>query len=129
MICLNTGTDIPGHPEIALQFSDADLSIDNPVFTAVLTAPGGSPFAADAGVSLPAGASAVIDVTFTPSDAGVLSGKLTVASNDLNDADAGTILIGTGLAPGPCTLQAMPSQLSFGEVPKGDVRKNAVRAD
>ncbi len=55
LFCTNAGTNIPGHPEITLRFSQGDLSTDNSVFTASLGLPDGGPLAADAGVSLQLG--------------------------------------------------------------------------
>ncbi len=62
-------------------------------------------------------------MTFAATDAGPVFGRLTVASNDLNDVDAGTVLSGVGMEPGPCTLQVTPSELGFGDVQKGDIGK------
>ena len=125
--CWNFGINIPDHPEITLQFSQSGVSAEPSVFKASFALWDGGVIS-DAGISLLAGQSTssngtFINVTFAPPDAGLFTGRLTVSSNDLNDADAGTILSGIGQAPGPCTLQVTPSQLSFGEVPKGDVGK------
>ncbi len=44
VVCTNTGSNIPTHPEIGLQIGQADLGTDNPAFSAGLSSPdGGAP--------------------------------------------------------------------------------------
>ena len=64
------------------------------------------------GTSLAAGASCIINVTFSPAASGSRSGTLTIATSDPNGPTS-VSLSGTGTAPGP-SLSATPSSLSFG---------------
>jgi len=67
-------------------------------------------------VTLAAGQNATLNVTFTPSSSGSVSGNVTITSNASNPTL--TIpLSGTGVAPG--TLGSNPTSLSFGNVTVG----------
>jgi hypothetical protein len=67
-------------------------------------------------VTLTAGQSAILNVTFIPASAGSVSGNVTITSNASNPAL--TIpLAGMGVAPG--ALGSSPSSLSFGSVTVG----------
>ena len=117
LFCFNAGTDIPGHPEAALQLTQSLLGIDNPDFSAtLLNAP-------DGGLSLSAGQSAVLRVTFSPPDAndgGIETATLEVGSNDVAHNPLPVPLTGRAVIPGPCAAAVLPpGGLHFGEVPKG----------
>jgi hypothetical protein len=121
-VCANVGSTIPYHPEFGVQISQNGIAIDNPAFTASLLLPDGGLAGTDAGLFLSAGQSATIQVTFQPPDAGAFSGHLSVLGDDIsdiNDADAGSLVLGEGVTPGPCDLGLVPTELSFGEVPVG----------
>jgi hypothetical protein len=116
-LCINAGSTIPSLPELSLQIAQSDLGIDSPDFVANLILPDGGLAGTGFSVSLLSGQSAAINVSFLPKDAGVVEARLTVLSNDLNDADAGVLLVGEGIVPGPCVLDVSPTRLAFGEVP------------
>ncbi len=118
-LCINAGTAVPGHPELRLEIPQSGLATDKPAFTANLLLPDGGLAGPDYTASLLPGQSAAIDVAFLPRDAGVDLGRLSVASNDTNDADAGAVLVAEGVIPGPCSLEILPSELAFGDVPPG----------
>ena len=121
--CFNAGADIPSHPEIKLEIAVSGISTDDPaVFAATLILPDGGVAGQDDGVKLSSGQTANIEVRFTPPDSGVYLGLLRVASSDPEVADAGTRLTGEGIVPGPCVLEAVPRQLSFGDVQPGSAR-------
>ncbi len=102
VVCTNVGVDIPAHPELTLEIAGNGLSTDDPAFSAKLSLPDGGLAGPSDSVGLASGQSATIEVSFAPPDAGIYEGRLTVASNDIDDADAGTILTGEGIVPGPC---------------------------
>lgn len=83
------------------------LAIDGPEFKVV-----GSGFPK----SLPAGQSTSLNVTFTPTATGWVSGQVTVNSNATN-ASMVLPIRGTGVKREPVT--ASPAALSFGQVPVG----------
>ena len=120
-LCSNTGADIPSHPEFKLQIPASGISTDDPAFRATLSLPDGGPARPGDSVDLSSGQSATIEVELTPLDAGIYEGRLTVASSDTTDPDAGTLLTGEGVVPGPCNLEVIPSELSFGNVPPRSV--------
>ncbi len=120
-LCVNEGTDVPGDSDAGLLITQGGLTLDNPAFAASLTLPDGGLAGSGFSVSLAPGQSEAIEITFEPGDAGSYSGRLVVQSNDLSDADAGITLSGEGIVPGPCSVELVPMQLSFGEVPGGDV--------
>jgi len=119
-LCTNAGTDIPKDPDGGLRIAQASLTTDNPAFVASLTLPDGGLADPDAGVLLAAGQSTAIQVTFRPEDAGIYRSRLVIPSSDLADTDAGVLLLGEGVVPGLCSVDLLPRQLSFGEVPSGD---------
>lgn len=63
------------------------------------------------------GDSAVIDVHFAPTAAGVVTNRLRIGSDDADSPEVFVDLRGEGLALGPCHYTAAPAQLSFGLVP------------
>jgi hypothetical protein len=88
------------------------VSTDNPVYSV-------------AGVTLPltvaAGAQAVVTVRFAPTAAGVVSGTLSVASNDPATPTATISLTGTGTSTGtpgdgPAQISVSPGSIDFGAV-------------
>ncbi len=120
-LCTNTGANIPAHPELNLQIAQRGLTSDAPFFSARLSLPDVGLAGPGDSVALSSGQSAIIEVSFEPPDGGIYEGRLGVASNDVDDADAGTLLTGQECVPGPCTLEALPNELSFGDVPPGGV--------
>jgi len=117
--CMNAGTDIPSLPKLALQIAQSGLSADSSAFVPSLVLPDGGVAGPGYDVALFAGQQATIRVAFRPEDAGAFENRLTVLSNDLNDLDAGTLLLAQGGVSGTCNLEVTPTQLSFGEVPPG----------
>jgi hypothetical protein len=65
------------------------------------------------GASLAAGANCQIEVTFTPSTAGIRSGTLTVTDNAGGGGSQSIVLTGTGIIPGAAVIGMVPSQLAF----------------
>ena len=65
------------------------LSIDNPVFTADVTAP----------FNVAVGATQQVNVTFTPVSAGAVTGLMTLTTNDVSHPTLTVTLAGTGLNP------------------------------
>jgi len=123
-ICTNAGSVIPYHPEFGLELVQGGIAVDDPAFTATLMLPDGGPASLDAGLFLSVGQSATIQVTFRPVDAGAFGGRLSLLgedASDINDADAGVLVLGEGVTPGPCELELLPAALSFDEVPAGAV--------
>ncbi len=119
VVCVNAGADIPRHPQFTLDIAQADLGVDNPAYAATLLLPDGGAVDPDGGVALTAGEAATIQVRFRPSDAGQSEGRLSILTNDVDDADAGITLEGEGVVPGICDLQLRPVALGFDENPPG----------
>ncbi len=65
------------------------------------------------GTTVSAGANCTIQVTFTPSQVGALTGQLTISAN-IADGALTVALSGTGEAPG--VIQLSPTAVSFGQV-------------
>ncbi len=120
-ICANAGTTIPSHADLALQIAQSELRSDASAFVPHLVLPDGGLAGAGYSVSLSVGELTRIRVGFQPADAGVFQDRLTVPSNDIEELDAGTLLVAEGVAAGPCNLSLVPPELGFGEVPSGDL--------
>jgi hypothetical protein len=117
VICTNTGTDVnmpDGHtldPKAELNFMT--LSSSNPAFSAAFDS-------TQTSVSLRAGQSVVIDVTYDPIAAQADTGTLTINSNVLNPPAPPVIaLSGSGIKEDKCSYNLEPTQLNFGQVPPG----------
>jgi hypothetical protein len=120
-ICTNVGVTIPTQPGLALQIAQNDLATDNSAFVPNLVLSDGGLAGSGDSVALFSGQQAKLRVEVRPADAGVVQGRLTVPSNDIEDLDAGTLLVAQGITPGSCTLSFTPEELSFGEVPPGSI--------
>jgi hypothetical protein len=117
VICSNVGSDVPGHPEAALQIGGG-LAIDDPLFAAALES-SATGQARDGGISLTAGQSVAISVSYAPAAVEDDTGTLTIASNDTLTPALAVALAGQGVTPGVCAITTAPNELSFGEVPTG----------
>jgi hypothetical protein len=120
-MCTNVGVTIPTQPGLALQIAQNDLATDNSAFVPNLVLSDGGLAGSGDSVALFSGQQAKLRVEVRPADAGVVQGRLTVPSNDIEDLDAGTLLVAQGITPGSCTLSFTPEELSFGEVPPGSI--------
>jgi hypothetical protein len=107
VLCSNTGTDVPGHPEAALMIGR--LSTASAVFSAWVDASSTS--------VLSAGQTAVVDVAYVPSGAGYDRAALAVLSNVTGLAPPVIQLSGQGVAVGACSYSVVPAQLDWGDVP------------
>jgi hypothetical protein len=119
VICTNSGSDVPGHPEAGVILGA--LSIDDPVFAAQVDPGQANP--ASAAQPLTAGHSVQIDVAYTPPMRGIDVGTLTIHSN-VSDGSEGVAppaiaLWGEGVYYVTCPLDVSPQNLSFGKVAVG----------
>ncbi len=108
VICTNTGSDVPNHPEAGLLIGE--LPITTAAFDATLApdAPKGY---------LPAGESAVLNVAYVPSISGSDNATLTVQSNVSNSPAPVVQLSGQGLVTAQCNYSITPSVLDWGVLP------------
>ena len=112
VLCTNTGTDVPDHPEAGLRI--AALPTTSAAFTANL-APGTLPG------YLSAGQTATVEVAYLPSGTTNDSASLTVQSNVTNlPAPPVVSLSGQGIIVGKCNYGIVPYSLNWGEVPSTD---------
>jgi hypothetical protein len=118
VICTNTGTDVPGHPEAGIILST--LITDQAVYSAQVDP--GSVNPASAAQPLSAGQSVEIAVTYTPTATAMDVGVLKINSNatDGTSLTPPTVsLKGDAIAEQPCTYTVIPSSLNFGQVKPG----------
>lgn len=76
--------------------------------------------------TLPAGASAAIDVVFEPPGAGPYASTLRITSEDADQPTLEVRLVGEAISTGPCAAEVVPARLDFGRVEVGDTRRLAV---
>jgi Abnormal spindle-like microcephaly-assoc'd, ASPM-SPD-2-Hydin/Cep192 domain 4/HYDIN/CFA65/VesB-like, Ig-like domain len=89
------------------------------VTSATSSAPEFSPSGPGLPLTIAAGQSATLSITFTPAAATKASGTLSISSNAANGS-VSVALCGTGLPPGQ--LQASPASISFGAVTVGSTQ-------
>ena len=77
--------------------------------------------------TIPAGASAMIPVVYTPSDTGDDAGTLDIASDDPDSPMLAVNLTGSGAPPPPCDIDVSPLTIDFGAVAIG-MTANAMTA-
>jgi hypothetical protein len=103
------GTSSPSQPVSLTNSGNSSLTISS------ITAPTNYSQTNNCGSSLAAGASCTINVTFTPTTSGTLSGSVTVNDNGAGNASQKITLSGTG------TFASLsPSSLNFGSVNVGE---------
>ncbi len=107
LLCTNSGSDVPGHPEAGLIL--AGLPTSSTLFGAGVDAR--SP-----GQPIPAGSSVLIDVSYEPATASIDTGTLTVLSNAPSPAPV-IPLAGSATSEGPCNFSLTPTSLNWGQVP------------
>ncbi len=109
IVCTNTGTDVPGHPEAGLTLTSMPTS--SGVFIADFDSPSFSQ-------PLAAGQTAQIDVSYRPLGAESDTGTMTVISNVDNGSPAPVVyLAGNAIVEGPCNFDLAPAAVEWGGVP------------
>ena len=121
----------------SLTFPPAGIGVSSPAQGVTITNTGGSPVqltsfstapgdyqvsANSCGNSLAAAASCLVQVVFTPAQAGARPGSLTIAAN-VAGGSVQAVLNGTGLSPG--TLSLSPGSYNFGAVVVGTASASA----
>jgi hypothetical protein len=119
VICTNTGTDVPGHPEAGVILTR--LLTDNPIYSAQVDPQ--TPNPASASQPLAAGLSTLIDVIYLPTSASQDDlGTLTINSNvtdGTSTAPPTVFLKGTAVVEQPCMYAVTPPSIDFGPVAVG----------
>ena len=118
VICTNTGSDVPDHPEAGVILST--LLTDNPVYSGQVDPM--SVNQANAASPLAAGQSVQVDVIYTPVATAMDVGTLKINSNvtDGTSLTPPTIsLKGDAIAELPCTYTLVPATVNFGQVKPG----------
>ncbi|MHB1846074.1 MAG: choice-of-anchor D domain-containing protein [Deltaproteobacteria bacterium] len=98
----------------------APLTISNVSLTGPFTLTG------PATATLPAGQSETLQVSFTPAASGLVTGSLTIASDDPLTPEVRVPLSGAGRVPLPCVWSAAPSEVDFGLVAPGQAVRLSV---
>jgi hypothetical protein len=115
VICTNTGSDVPNHPEAGVILST--LASSNVAFSALVD-PGSQDTASQA-APLAAGHSVELDVVYAPTASSTDTGTLKINSNATDGtalAPPTVALTGQAILEPPCTYTITPLAVSFGEV-------------
>ncbi len=108
VICTNTGSDVPNHPEAGLSISS--LPTDKDVFSAQVDS-------ASPAQPLAAGQALQVDVSYLPTATETDTGTLKIISNTI--APVVVALSGNAIAELPCSYSLVPANVNFGEVKPG----------
>jgi hypothetical protein len=118
VICTNTGSDVPNHPEAGVILST--LTSDNTVFAGQVDP--GSINPASKTQPLAAGQSVEIDVIYTPVATANDKGTLKINSNATDGtslAPPTVSMTGSAILLPPCTYTVTPGSVNFGQVKPG----------
>jgi hypothetical protein len=118
VICTNTGSDVPNHPEAGVILGT--LISDNAVYAAQVDP--GSINPASKAQPLGAGQSVEIDVIYTPVEAANDVGTLKINSNATDGtslAPPTVTMTGNAILEAPCAYAMTPSTVQFGAVRPG----------